>query len=98
MTQNIQEILQHQRAEIDRIDTAIIDLLTERFQVVEQVAHIKHAHNIDAYLPDRVEQVVENCVKQGQQKDLNADLIRTIWQAIIDTAIAQENQFFDNKQ
>ena len=97
MTKNIHHLLQHQRAEIDRLDSAMIDLLAQRFQVVEQVAHIKHAHNIEAVLPDRIQQVIEGCVQQGEQKNLNADLIRIIWQAIIDTAIAEENKFFNTK-
>lgn len=90
--QKSHDVLKHQRAEIDRLDTEIIALLAQRFQIVEQVATIKHAHNIPARLPDRVNTVIESCVEKSKPYNLDETLVRTIWTHIIETAIAQENK------
>ncbi len=93
MTKKEDILLRRQRHQIDRIDTAMLDLLALRFEVVQQVAKIKKAHDIEAYLPVRSQQVIDKCVAQAQKKNIDADLVRAIWTEIINAAVAQEKKY-----
>lgn len=90
------EILKPYRARIDKIDRQMIDLLRARYDVIEEVGHLKFKEGIDATLPDRVDEVRENAARMAGEAGLDADFIRRLYQQLIDHSCALEDEIMDD--
>ena len=84
------EALKEQRARIDALDDKIVDLLAERMDIVREVGAIKAKNSITLIQTDRVNEVRERCAERGAKKGLNPELIRRIYNEIIDEAHQME--------
>ena len=88
--ESIAELLKPLRDKIDIIDDKIIDLLSDRMDLVRQVGHIKANQDIDIVQQDRVVEVRERCAQRGALKGLNPGMIRNMYNLIIDDAHENE--------
>jgi isochorismate pyruvate lyase len=79
------------RRAIDGIDARMVDLLAERFAVVEEVVKVKQANGIPALLPDRVEEVVAQVEALAAEKGLPPGIAGALWRTLIAETIAYEN-------
>lgn len=79
------------RAAIDAIDARMVQLLAERFAVVEEVVKIKRAAGIPALLPDRVEEVVAQVEALAAERGLPAGVAGAMWRTLIAQTIDYEN-------
>ncbi|MFG1358002.1 chorismate mutase [Xanthobacter pseudotagetidis] len=79
------------RRAIDGIDARMVDLLAERFAVVEEVVKIKQANGIPALLPDRVEEVVAQVEALAAGKGLPPGIAGALWRTLIAQTIDYEN-------
>jgi 4-amino-4-deoxychorismate mutase len=86
------EILKPYRHRIDELDRQIIDLLRKRYDVIEEVAHLKAAENIEAVLQDRVDEVRENAARMGAKKGLDEDFIRQLYAQLIEHSCNLEEE------
>jgi len=77
------------RAEIDRLDRALIALLGERFAYVRRMAELKQDPD-EALDPNRVEDVVAKVVAEARAKGLDPALIEAMWRQLIDWNVAFE--------
>lgn len=74
--------LQNYREKIDEIDAQIIDLLSQRFEVVKKVWEYKKLHNLPPLQPERWEQVLSSKKQLAKQYGINPDLVENIWNEI----------------
>lgn len=79
------------RAEIDRIDDAIIDLLAERLGIVERVIAVKRGNQIPALIESRVDEVLCHVRSRAKAKGLAPDLAEIVWRGIINWTIRFED-------
>ena len=86
------EILKPYRARIDELDQQIIDLLRKRYDVIEEVGHLKFRENIASVLQDRVDEVRENAVRMASEKGLDEDFIRKLYAQLIDHSCNLEEE------
>lgn len=84
------ETMQDIRAEIDRLDVALIALLVERAGYIDRAAIVKTGAGLPARIADRVEQVVANVRAEAMAQGLAPDLAETLWRQLIDWSIARE--------
>lgn len=91
----IAKTLKPYRMRIDQIDQQIIDLLRQRYDVIEEVGHLKTHKNIPAVLQDRVDEVRERAAGMAAEKGLDEDFIRNIYAQIIDHSCALEETIRD---
>lgn len=77
------------RAEIDRIDSELVELFAERHGYVTRMAEIKTDPH-EANDPVRIEAVVAKRRQQAQQVDLDEDQAELIWRTLIDWNINYE--------
>ena len=84
------EILKPYRARINDLDRQIIDLLRARYDVIEEVGHLKASHNIPAILQDRVDEVRENAARMAAEKGLDENFIRHLYAQLIEHSCALE--------
>ena len=84
------------RAEIDRLDRALVRLLAERAGYVTQAGRIKeHAEQIrdDA----RIEDVVAKVRGHAEVEGLDPDVAEATWRAMIEAFIRFEAAIFDRR-
>lgn len=78
------------RAEIDRLDLALIGLLAERAGYIDRAAQVKTGIGLPARIDDRVEQVVANVRAAAKARGLAPDLAEGLWRHLIEWSIARE--------
>ena len=80
------------RAEIDRLDHALMALFAERWGYIDRAAEIKRALNLKADIPARVAEVRENARRHATEFGLEPGFYEGLWTQLIDHAIARERK------
>jgi isochorismate pyruvate lyase len=78
------------RAEIDRLDLALVTLFAERTAFIDRAAEIKTREHLPARIEARVEEVVANVRRHAKAQGLPPDRIEKLWRKLIDWSIARE--------
>lgn len=78
------------RAEIDRLDEALVTLFAERATYIDRAAALKAGNGLPARITPRVEQVVENVRRHAEAKGMDADLAERLWRELMEWAIDHE--------
>ena len=78
------------RAEIDRLDAALVALFAERTGYIDRAAEIKTQAHLPARIEARVEEVVANVRRHAVAHGLPPDKIEKLWRKLIDWSIARE--------
>ena len=79
------------RAEIDRIDKALVDLIGERFGYVDRAWQLKNSPT-EARVPWRVQQVIDKVRARAIEKDLPPELAEALWRQMIGWFIQYEEE------
>ncbi len=79
------------RAEIDRIDRALVDLVAERFTYVDRAWQLKAAPE-EAVVPWRIQQVVDRVRARAAEKGLPPELAEALWRQMIGWFIQYEEE------
>jgi isochorismate pyruvate lyase len=77
------------RAEIDRIDRALLALFAERHRYVTRMAQIKTDPH-EAFDAARVDAVIDKTRRRAAELDLDEDQAELIWRTLIDWNINYE--------
>lgn len=77
------------RAEIDRIDQALLNLFAERHRYVTRMAQIKTDPH-EAYDRERIEAVIGKVRSRAEGLDLDEDQAELIWRTLIDWNVNYE--------
>lgn len=78
------------RAEIDRIDGALVRLFAERARYIDRAGEIKAPLGLPARIEARVEEVVQNVRAHATREGLPPELVEKLWRRLIDWSIARE--------
>jgi isochorismate pyruvate lyase len=84
--------LSHVRVEIDRLDTALVDLIGERFGYVERAWQIKLTQNAEANVPWRNQQVIDRVRARASEKGVPPELCEALWRQMIGWFIQYEEE------
>jgi len=79
------------RAEIDRIDSALVDLMAERFAYVDRAWQLKADPN-EAYVPWRIQQVIDRVKERAKAKGLPPELTEALWRQMIGWFVQYEEE------
>lgn len=79
------------RAEIDRIDKTLVDLIGERFGYVDRAWQLKNSP-AEARVPWRVQQVIDKVRARAGEKDLPPELVEALWRQMIGWFIQYEEE------
>ena len=83
------------RAEIDRIDKALVDLIGERFGYVDRAWQLKNSP-AEARVPWRVQQVIDKVRARAMQQNLPPELAEALWRQMIGWFIQYEEEKLSN--
>lgn len=78
------------RVAIDNLDQQLITLLAERATFIDRATELKQENGWPARIPDRVEEVVQNVMREAQGQGLDPALVERIWRHLIDWSIDRE--------
>lgn len=78
------------RAEIDRLDAALVAMFAERTSYIDRAAQIKTAAQLPARITPRVEEVISNVRAHAVTHGLPPDQIEKLWRRLVDWSIARE--------
>jgi isochorismate pyruvate lyase len=78
------------RAEIDRLDHALVGLLAERAAYIDRAVTVKSGINLPARIETRVEEVVANVRAHALATGLSPDLVERLWRRLIEWSIDRE--------
>ena len=84
------------RDQIDRLDGALVKLLSERQRYIERAAEIK-SDRLSVRDKARVEDVISKVRSEAARAGLRADIAEPVWRTLIECSIAHELQAFDAK-
>jgi isochorismate pyruvate lyase len=84
---NMEEV----RAEIDRIDAALVDLIGERFTFVDRAWQLKQTP-AEAWVPWRIQQVIDRVRARAAEKGLPPELAEALWRQMIGWFIQYEEE------
>ena len=79
------------RAEIDRIDVALVDLIGERFTYVDRAWQLKLSP-AEARVPWRIQQVIDRVRARAQEQGLPRELAEALWRQMIGWFIQYEEE------
>lgn len=71
------------RAQIDKIDQQIVELLNQRASVVDRIGVVKKQMNLPIAAPGRERQVLDHVADVGKNGPLPPDAIRRIYEMIL---------------
>ena len=80
------------RKRLDAIDEQMMSLLSERAQVVMQVAIFKRQHNLPVYIPEREASIIER-LQAMNPGPLSGDTLGRIYRTIIEEMRRFENEY-----
>ena len=79
------------RAEIDRIDQALVDLIGERFAYVDRAWQLKQSP-AEARVPWRIQQVIDKVRARAEAQGLPPELAEALWRQMIGWFIQYEEE------
>jgi isochorismate pyruvate lyase len=79
------------RAEIDRIDRALVDLIGERFSFVDRAWQLKRSP-AEARVPWRIQQVIDRVRARAAEQGLPPELAEALWRQMIGWFIQYEEE------
>ncbi len=80
------------RAEIDRVDASLVELIAERFGYVERAWQIKLEEKAAANVPWRNQQVIDKVRARAEQNGVPPDLCEALWRQMIGWFIQYEEE------
>jgi chorismate mutase/prephenate dehydrogenase len=92
MSNQDQSALNAPREQLDRIDAAILDLLAERKQVVEEVIARKVAAQLPVYVAGREQEKTERFREQAEQRGLDPDWAEDFLRMIMSASRNSQSQ------
>jgi isochorismate pyruvate lyase len=82
------------RAEIDRLDRALVAMLADRQRYIERAAEIKQDRNV-VRDEARIEDVVAKVLVAARAAGLDPKIAEPVWRMLIERCIAHEFDRFD---
>jgi len=82
------------RAEIDRLDRALVTLLAERQTYIERAAEIKTDRG-RVHDQARIDDVVAKVLVAAKQAGLSSAIAEPVWRTLVDRCIAYEFEGWD---
>jgi len=83
--------MDHVRAEIDRLDIDLVQLMAERFRYVDRAWQLKNNPE-DATVPWRIQQVIDKVKAHAVDRGLPPELAEAMWRQMIGWFIQYEEQ------
>ncbi len=89
-TQQSTENLSQLRKQIDEHDNNLLEILSARMRVADEIGIYKKEHNIPILQTGRYDEILQKYISQANQLNLNADFIKTVFVAIHEESVRHQ--------
>jgi len=79
------------RRKIDELDRELVKVLNTRARYAEEIGKVKFLQGLEAYSPEREEEVMQNVISHNSGP-LSGNAVRRLYERIIDESRAVERQ------
>ncbi|MDA3878804.1 MAG: chorismate mutase [Prolixibacteraceae bacterium] len=86
------------RNRIDILDTELMELLSARSEIVNQIADYKKNNNVMALQIDRWTKMMNNRIDTANKLQLNDTFIKILFQLIHEDSVRQQTEYIDNME
>jgi chorismate mutase len=87
--------LESLRGEIDELDTKLIDVLSKRMHLVDDIAELKKQSDVTILQVSRYQEMLENRLNQAEKKGINQAFIKTIFEQIHQNSIRRQESIMN---
>ncbi len=94
--EEFQKTLEHLRQQINNLDDELLQVLSERMKIADQIGLIKKNNNITILQPTRWHEVVEMTVTKGESLGLSRDFISKYLDALHIESINHQKKVMDS--
>lgn len=91
------ESINQLRAKIDVIDENIISSLAQRMEISKKIGESKKENNIAILQTSRWDAVLAEVLKKAEEKGLDQEFVKTIFNAIHDASVSVQNEILEKK-
>jgi chorismate mutase len=89
--------LENLRHKIDEVDLEILNLLSRRMRIAQDIGRYKRSNNISILQASRWNEILEKAYVQGRQRDLSDDFIEKFLSAVHQESIAHQTRVMHPK-
>ncbi|MEX0883929.1 MAG: chorismate mutase, partial [Cyclobacteriaceae bacterium] len=91
-TENPSEKLKDLRNAVDHLDDQLLDLLSERFSLIDQIGTHKREHNLTVFQADRWKQVMDSRTQKGVAKNLSEKFMKELLYCIHEESVKRQEK------
>ena len=84
------------RKQIDEIDNEIMEMLSKRMRVCREIGQYKKEHNLTVLQTSRYNEILGKRGAQGVLCGMNADFVKTVYEAIHEESVRQQIEIIKN--
>ena len=81
------EILTQLRRRIDDLDSSLIEIISQRMKISQEIGDYKKKNSIAVLQSNRYDEILQQCINQAISKNLNPDFIKKIFETIHEESI-----------
>lgn len=89
--------LEELRTEIDKIDTELINILSRRMELVDEIGNYKSDHNITILQLKRWRNIVEDRLKSGIDSGLNKEFLQRLLEIVHIESIQRQTEIYSKR-
>jgi chorismate mutase len=93
---NYNNKLENLRLQIDEVDAKILDILSKRMLIVDEIGKLKKEHNVAVLQNNRWVNMLDRIVEEGVSKGLSEDFIISLFKAIHQESINHQENIVNN--
>ncbi|MEO2062681.1 MAG: bifunctional 3-deoxy-7-phosphoheptulonate synthase/chorismate mutase type II [Christiangramia sp.] len=94
-SEEFQNKLSHLRSKIDIADSQILDVLSKRMQVAEEIGRVKKEQNVAILQNKRWNEILGKMVLEGEEKGLSEEFVLRLFKAIHQESINHQQKILD---
>jgi chorismate mutase len=80
------------RRAVDHLDDQLLDILQERFSVIDQIGSHKRAHNLTVFQSDRWKEVMDSRTEKGVKKQLSEKFMKELLYCIHEESVKRQER------
>ena len=87
--------MEERREKIDTLDSAIMQALTNRMKIIEEIGMYKKQNNITILQPDRWEKILTRVLEEARKNNLSEELVERVFNAIHQASIDRQTDIMN---
>ncbi|HSJ69318.1 MAG TPA: chorismate mutase [Anditalea sp.] len=90
--ENPDQKLNDLRQAVDHLDDQLLDLLQERFTIIDQIGHYKRENHLTVFQPGRWKEVMESRTQKGVDKNLSQKFMKELLYTIHEESVKRQEK------